>query len=73
MEGFGAPLSPTLNNEEGWCAGRYGCFHTLETWRRLMHDASFAELDHYYRPPGRPRAQQPWLATLWRRVSRPEI
>ena len=25
--------------------------------------AGFAELAHYYRPPGLPRAQQPWLAT----------
>ena len=27
------------------------------------HDVS----QHYYRPPELPRAQQPWLATLWRR------
>ena len=24
-------------------------------------------IEHYYRPPGKPRAQQPWLATVWRR------
>jgi hypothetical protein len=22
---------------------------------------------HYYRPPGLPRHQQPWLATVWRK------
>jgi SAM-dependent methyltransferase len=27
----------------------------------------FVELEHYYRPPGLPRAQQPWLASVWRR------
>jgi len=25
------------------------------------------EAGHYYRPPGRPRHQQPWLATVWRK------
>ena len=29
--------------------------------------AGFVELGHYYRPAGRPRAQQPWLATVWRK------
>ncbi|MGE8636583.1 MAG: SAM-dependent methyltransferase, partial [Achromobacter piechaudii] len=23
---------------------------------------------HYYRPDGLPREQQPWLASVWRRV-----
>ena len=41
--------------------------HDIETWRRYLTAAGFAELSHYYRPPGRPRAQQPWLATLWRK------
>jgi SAM-dependent methyltransferase len=26
------------------------------------------ELEHYYRPSGRPRAEQPWLATVYRRT-----
>jgi SAM-dependent methyltransferase len=59
--------NPHGNNEEGWSAGRYGTFHDIETWRRYLTAAGFAELSHYYRPPGRPRAQQPWLATLWRK------
>ena len=32
-----------------------------------MTAAGFAEITHYYRPPGLPRAEQPWLASLWRR------
>jgi SAM-dependent methyltransferase len=59
--------NPRGRNEEGWSGGRYGSFHDLETWRRLVRDAGFDEVGHYYRPAGRPRAQQPWLATLWRR------
>jgi SAM-dependent methyltransferase len=59
--------NPRGNNEEGWNRGRYGAYHDLESWRRHMALAGFAELEHYYRPPGLPRSQQPWLATVWRR------
>lgn len=59
--------NPRGSNEEGWNRGRYGAYHDLESWRRYMADAGFTELEHYYRPPGVPRAQQPWLASVWRR------
>jgi len=59
--------NPRGNNEEGWNRGRYGAYHDLESWRRYLTQAGFAELEHYYRPPGLPRSQQPWLATVWRR------
>ena len=60
---------PRGHNEEGWARGRYGCFHDLETWRAYVSAAGFRKLHHYYRPPGRPRAraEQPWLATVWRK------
>ena len=61
--------NPRGRNEEGWAGGRFGCFHDLETWRAYVSAAGFRELRHYYRPPGRPRAQQPWLATVWRKTS----
>jgi SAM-dependent methyltransferase len=59
--------NPRGANEEGWNRGRYGVYHDLDTWRRFLRDAAFVELDHYYRPPGLPREQQPWLASVWRR------
>ena len=59
--------NPRGRNEEGWAGGRYGCFHDLETWRAYVTTAGFRELNHYYRPAGRPRAEQPWLATVWRK------
>ena len=59
--------NPRGDNQEGWVGGRYGCFYDLETWRALATGAGFIELHHYYRPPGRPRDQQPWLATVWRK------
>ena len=59
--------NPRGANEEGWNKGRYGAYHDLEAWRRYVSGAGFDELDHYYRPPGLPIEQQPWLATVWRR------
>lgn len=59
--------NPRGNNEEGWNRGRYGAYHDLAAWRRYLTDAGFVELEHYYRPPGVPREQQPWLASVWRR------
>jgi SAM-dependent methyltransferase len=54
-------------NEEGWSGERYGVYHDLAAWRRYLSGAGFVELTHYYRPSGLPRAQQPWLASVWRR------
>ena len=59
--------NPRGANEEGWNKGRYGVYHDLEAWRRYVEAAGFAGLDHYYRPAGLPREQQPWLASVWRR------
>lgn len=58
--------NPHGHNEEGWNRGRYGAYHDLDAWRGFATAAGFTELEHYYRPPGLPREQQPWLATVWR-------
>jgi SAM-dependent methyltransferase len=58
--------NPRGNNQEGWNRGRYGAYYDLETWRGFLSAAGFSELGHYYRPPGLPREQQPWLASVWR-------
>ncbi len=60
--------NPRGQDEEGWNRGRYGAYHRLQTWRTYVSAAGFAELAHYYRPPGLPREQQPWLASVWRRL-----
>ena len=59
--------NPHGANEEGWNGGRYGAYHDLEAWRCYLSDAGFVELEHYYRPAGLPREQQPWLASVWRK------
>jgi SAM-dependent methyltransferase len=60
--------NPRGNNDEGWSHDRYGTYHDLEGWRHFMTTAGFAELHHYYRPPGLPIEQQPWLASVWRKL-----
>ena len=59
--------NPHGDRSEGWNRGRYGAYHDLAAWRVYMGAAGFAELTHYYRPPGLPREQQPWLASVWRK------
>ena len=61
--------NPRGDGEEGWKGDRYGAFHDWPAWRRLLVDAGFDELTHYYRPSGLPRDQQPWLASVWRSAS----
>ena len=61
--------NPRGDGQEGWNRGRYGAFHDLAAWRGFMSAARFIELAHYYRPPGLPREQQPWLASVWRKAS----
>ncbi|AIY41050.1 SAM-dependent methyltransferase [Collimonas arenae] len=59
--------NPRGSNEEGWNHGRYGSYHDLAAWQAFMSAAGFVELEHYYRPEGLPREQQPWLASVWRK------
>lgn len=59
--------NPRGDNREGMNGDRYGCYLDLETWRRFVTGAGFVEIEHYFRPPGLPRDQQPWLATVWRK------
>jgi SAM-dependent methyltransferase len=59
--------NPRGLNEEGWRSARYGAYHDLPAWRSFMTAAGFTEIEHYYRPAGLPREQQPWLASVWRR------
>jgi len=59
--------NPRGDNQEGWNGERYGAYYDLANWRTLLTAAGFVELQHYYRPAGLPRDQQPWLASVWRR------
>ena len=58
--------NPRGSNQEGWNQERYGAYWDLDTWRGHVSAAGFVEITHYYRPPGVPREQQPWLAMVCR-------
>jgi SAM-dependent methyltransferase len=60
--------NPRGEGQESWNGERYGAFHDLASWRSYVTAAGFVELTHYYRPTGLPIEQQPWLASVWRRL-----
>ena len=60
--------NPRGDNQEGWSGERYGSYHDYPAWKAYVEAAGFVEVEHYYRPPGVPREQQPWLASVWRKV-----
>lgn len=64
--------NPRGANEEGWHGPRWGSFHDYPAWASYLVGAGFIPLHHYYRPPGLPREQQPWLASVWRKPQRRE-
>lgn len=60
---------PHGSDVEGWNGQRYGVYHRPGSWQTFVREAGFEELEHYFRPAGLPRAQQPWFASVWRRVN----
>jgi SAM-dependent methyltransferase len=52
---------------EGWQGERYGTYLSLESWSALCEGAGLQLLQHFLRPPGRPAAEQPWLAMVLRK------
>jgi SAM-dependent methyltransferase len=52
---------------EGWQGERYGTYLTLESWSELFEAAGFVLDRHFLRPPGKPAAEQPWLAMVLRK------
>jgi SAM-dependent methyltransferase len=60
--------NPRGNGQEGFQGERYGHFIDLPGWHSYLTGAGFELVHHYYRPEGRPRSQQPWLAIVARRV-----
>lgn len=59
--------NPRGDNQEGWSGARYGTWYDWPTWHALLSSVGFVEIEHYYRPAGLPRDQQPWLASVWRK------
>ncbi len=60
--------NPRGDGAEGYSGARYGAYHDHATWTAIVQNQGFAELEYYFRPPNLPRDQQPWLATVFRKV-----
>ena len=60
--------NPRGKNEEGWNGERFASYHDYSSWKQFVEAAGFTRVHHYYRPPGLPRAEQPWLASVWRKA-----
>jgi len=71
LNGSSAPAGALVRSIE--LLGPAGRIEDVLPARQLVRErahvtaAGFSEIRHYYRPPGRPRDQQPWLATVWRK------
>ncbi len=63
-------LSNPRGNGEGWSGQRYGHYLQFEASQRFLLDAGFEVLNHYYRPPGKPLHEQPWLAIVAGKINR---
>lgn len=66
-EGILFALNPRGRDEQGWLGDRFCCYYRIATWSRAVCAAGFERLACAYRPVGRPRAQQPWVSTVWRK------
>jgi SAM-dependent methyltransferase len=49
---------------EGWQGKRYGHYMEIGNSQRYLEQSGFKIIRHYYRPEGKPRDQQPWLAIV---------
>ena len=57
-------LSNPRGNGEGWSGQRYGHYMQFDTSKKFLVEAGFDVIDYYYRPLGKPRHEQPWLAIV---------
>ena len=54
-------------SSEGWQGQRYGHYMEFEESEIYLKKNGFKILDHYYRPSGKPKELQPWLAIVSQR------
>ncbi len=66
-EGVLFASNPRGDDEESFDGQRFRCKFRDETWLDLVPKAGFEPERHYWRPPGLPREQQGWFATVWRK------
>lgn len=52
---------------EGFSGNRYASYYEFEDYSTYLTQAGFDIRHHYYRPDGKPREAQPWLAVVSQR------
>jgi SAM-dependent methyltransferase len=57
-------LSNPRGDDEGWSGQRYGHYMQFEASKQFLEEAGFEVFDHFYRPLGKPKHEQPWLAIV---------
>jgi SAM-dependent methyltransferase len=57
-------LSNPRGNDEGWSGERYGHYMQFDASKLFLEEAGFEVIDYYYRPLGKPKHEQPWLAIV---------
>ena len=61
-------MSNPRGDGEGWNGDRYGHYMEFEKSEQYLTQAGFIVRNHYYRPEGKPRNEQPWLAIVSERT-----
>ncbi len=61
-------MSNPRGDQEGWSGDRYGHYMEIDKITLFLEHAGFNVVNHYYRPSGKPREQQPWLAVVSRKA-----
>jgi len=59
------PRGPNIEQVNGL---RYGNYMDVEGWSAFFSEAGFVACEHYFRPSGLPREEQPWLAMVWKKA-----
>lgn len=62
-------LSNPRGDQEGWSGQRYGHYMQFDTSKNFLINAGFELLNYYYRPSGKPRHEQPWLAIVAKKTA----
>jgi SAM-dependent methyltransferase len=57
-------LSNPRGDNEGWSGQRYGHFMQFDSSKQFLEKAGFEVIDHFYRPAGKPKHEQTWLAIV---------
>lgn len=55
-------------DRENFDGARYGNYMQFEEYETYLRESGFEVIDHYFRPTGWPREEQPWLAVVSRKI-----